>query len=340
MGMVVELGLDTFGDIPIHPGGKRQPSAQVIRDVIAQGALADEVGVDFFGIGEHHRDDFAVSAPEIVLAAIASRTRRIRLGASVIVLGSDDPVRIYERYATLDAASDGRAEILVGRGSFMESFSLFGFDLARYDELFEEKLELLARVAKEHAVTWEGTVRSPLKSQHVYPKTAGGMPIWVAASSTPASAARAATHGFQLVLAVVNGPPAGYLPLVAAYREARREPAERSIAVHCPGFVAATDAEAREIFWPCYDRFINGIAKERGWPPRTRADFEQAIATGAIHVGSAETVARKIAETLTSLGAHRFQMKYSTGGIHHDQLMTAIELYGTQVIPRVRELLS
>jgi probable LLM family oxidoreductase len=339
----VEFGLDTFGDVTAGPDGVLLPYAQVIRNVVEQAVLADEAGIDAFGLGEHHRDDFAVSAPEIVLAAIASRTRRIRLGTAVTVLSSDDPVRVFERFATLDAVSQGRAEITLGRGSFTESFPLFGYDLADYDRLFAEKAELMAELLTEDAVTWHGTVRPPLAGVQVYPKTESGrIRTWIGVGGSPESVVRAARHGFPLVLAIIGGDPARFAPYVELYHRALdqygREPLP--IAAHAPGFIAATDEEAIETLWPHARASITRIGAERGWPPLTRDRFEADIAEGAWHVGSPETVARKIARTVRVLDLQRFDLKYSAGTLPHEAMMTAIHLYGTEVIPRVRELLE
>jgi probable LLM family oxidoreductase len=284
-----------------------------------------------------------VSAPEIVLAAIASRTRRIRLGTAVTVLSSDDPVRVFERFATLDAVSQGRAELTLGRGSFTESFALFGYDLDDYDRLFAEKVGLMAELLTEEAVTWLGTVRAPLTAQHVYPKTESGrIPAWIGVGGTPESVVRAARHGFALVLAIIGGDPARFAPYVELYHRAldQYEHEQLPIAVHAPGFIAATDEEAVETLWPHARASINRIGAERGWPPLTRERFEADIAEGAWHVGSPETVARKIAHTIGVLDAQRFDLKYSAGTLPHEAMMTTIRLYGTEVIPRVRELLE
>jgi probable LLM family oxidoreductase len=340
----MEFGLDTFGDRTIDAGGDPVAYDQVIRDVVDEAVLADSVGVDFFGIGEHHRDDFAVTAPEIVLAAIASRTERIRLGTAVTVLSSDDPVRVFERFATLDAVSNGRAEIILGRGSFTESFPLFGYDLADYERLFEEKIDLLSHLLTEGPVTWQGSIRPPLVDQQVFPKTASGsIRTWVGVGGSPESVVRAAHYGMPLVLAIIGGEPARFKPYVELYHRARTQMGKDPslpVAVHSPGFVAATDEEAAELLWPHHKKMVDRIGAERGWPPTTRERFADEIATGALHAGSPETVAQKIAKTIRDLGIQRFDLKYSTGAMPHEHLMTAIELYGTRVIPRVRELLG
>ncbi|GAA1609815.1 LLM class flavin-dependent oxidoreductase [Actinoplanes couchii] len=333
----MEFGLDTFGDV----NGK--PYAQVIRDVVEQGVLADQVGLDFFGVGEHHRDDYAISSPEIVLAAIAARTERIKVGTAVTVLSSDDPVRVFERFATLDAVARGRAEIILGRGSFTESFPLFGFDLSDYETLFAEKLDLMAELLSEGPVSWQGSIRPPLKDQHVYPKTeSGSIRTWIGVGGSPESVVRAAQYGLPLVLAIIGGAPARFEPYVDLYKRALTELEQepQPVAVHCPGFVAATDQEAIDILWPHARRNLDRIGRERGWPPATRDRFEADVAEGAWHVGSPETVAQKVAATIRALGIDRFDMKYAHGPLPHEHLMTCIRLYGEQVVPRVRELLN
>jgi len=340
---MVELGLDTFGDVTVGADGERTPYAQVIRDVVEQAVLADRVGIDVFGVGEHHRDDYAISAPDVVLAAIAGRTERIKLGTAVTELSSDDPVRVFERFATLDAVSNGRAEITLGRGSFTESFPLFGYDLADYETLFAEKLDLMTHLLEEGPVTWEGTIRAALKDQQVYPKTESGrITTWVGVGGSPQSVVRAASYGLPLVLAVIGGDPVRFAPYAELYRKALRElgKEELPIAVHAPGFVAETDEEAVETLYPHAKVMLDRIGAERGWPPLTRARFEADVRGGAQHVGSPETVARKIARTVRALGLQRFDLKYATGPLPHAELMKSIELYGTRVAPRVRELLA
>jgi probable LLM family oxidoreductase len=338
-----EFGLDTFGDVTTHADGKPLPHAEVIRNVIEEATLADAVGVDAIGVGEHHRADFAVSAPEVVLAAIASRTKRIRLGSAVTVLSSDDPIRVFERFSTLNAASNGRAEITVGRGSFIESFPLFGYDLSQYEELFEEKLDLFAALLRSDTVTWQGHLRPPLKDQRIFPPIERGpLRTWVGVGGSPESVVRAARYDLPLALAIIGGDPKRFRPYVDLYHRAFAQlgkPAQ-PIAVHSPGHVADTDAQAREEYWAGYKAMHDRIGTERGWPPMARASFDQEVEHGALHVGSPQTVARKIAATAKTLGLVRFDMKYSAGTLAHDKMMRSIELYGTKVMPLVREMLA
>jgi probable LLM family oxidoreductase len=339
----IELGLDTFGDISDGPEGRPLTAAQVIRNLVDEAVLADEVGVDFIGVGEHHRADFAVSSPEMVLAAVASRTRRIRLGSAVTVLSSDDPIRVFQRFSTLDAVSNGRAEVTLGRGSFIESFPLFGFDLKQYETLFDEKLDLFAAVLKQQPVTWRGTTRPPLENQSVYPKTESGrLTAWIGVGGTPQSVLRAAKYGMPMMLAIIGGDPKRFAPFADLYRRTLEETgkAPLPVGVHSHGFVGETDAQAKEDLFADYKRMRDKIGAERGWPPLTRADFEREIEHGSLYVGSPESVARKIAATVRALAVSRFDMKYSAGPLSHEKMMRSIELYGRKVIPLVRELLA
>jgi probable LLM family oxidoreductase len=341
--MTLEFGLDTFGDVTVDLDGARVSDAQVIRNTIEQGVLADRVGVDVFGVGEHHRDDFAVSAPEMLLAAIAARTERITLTTAVTVLSSDDPVRVFERFSTLHAISNGRAEITLGRGSFTESFPLFGFDLRDYEVLFEEKIDLLAQLLREEPVSWQGSTRAPLVDADVHPKTEGGpLRTWVGVGGSPESVVRAAHYGFPLALAIIGGDPARFAPFVDLYHRALAQMGKPTlpVGVHSPGFIADSDAEARELAWPHYRKMADRIGAERGWPPATRDSFEHEIDHGSQYVGSPETVAQRIARTVETLGVQRFDLKYAFGTLPHEHLMHEIELYGEVVIPRVRELLA
>jgi probable LLM family oxidoreductase len=339
-----ELGLDTFGDVTEDIGGETITQAQAIRNLVDQGVLADQVGIDFIGVGEHHRADYAVSAPEVVLAAIAARTSRIHVGSAVTVLSSDDPVRVYERFATVDAISNGRAEVVLGRGSFTESFPLFGYDLGDYEALFEEKLDLFAALRGEGAVTWSGTKRASLTDQHVFPKTEGAsIPTWIGVGGSPQSVIRAASYGLPLFLAIIGGQPAQFAPFSRLYRQAldQLELPQQPIAMHSPGFVAETDEEAAEIYFPYHRDVTDRLGRERGWPPFDVSQYRAGLsAGGSLYVGSPETVARKIARNMRILGVSRFDMRYSTGKLPHEHMMRSIELYGTKVKPLVEEMLA
>src|SRR6201991_3009692 len=339
----LEFGLDTFGDVTKDATGELRPHAQVIRDVIDEAVLADELGINFIGLGEHHRADFAISAPEVVLAAIAARTRQIRLGSAVTVLSSDDPIRVFQRFATVDAASGGRAEVILGRGSFTESFPLFGFDLRQYEELFEEKLDLFVALLKQEPVTWQGNLRPPLKDQLVYPPVEHGpLKTFIGVGGSPESVVRAAHYDLPLMLAIIGGDPKRFKPYVDLHHRAYEQfgrPA-KPIGVHSPGYVAETDEKAREELWPDYKVMRDRIGKERGWPPMGRDEFVHEADHGSLYVGSPEAVARKIAATVKALGVSRFQLKYSAGPLPHEKLMKSIELYGTKVMPMVKEMVA
>ena len=339
----LELGLDTFGDVTTGPDGVPLPQAQVLRDVVEEAVLADSLGIDFIGVGEHHRADFAISSPEVLLAAIASRTKRIRRGSAVTVLSSDDPIRVFQRFATLDAVSGGRAEVILGRGSFTESFPLFGYELRDYERLFEEKLDLFAALLTQGAVTWSGTTRAPLSNQQVFPRIEhGSLKTWIGVGGSSESVVRAVQYDLPLMLAIIGGDPARFAPYVDLYRRAyaQIDKPVRPIGVHSPGYVADTDQQAREQLWPDYKVMRDRIGKERGWPPMERGEFDQEADFGSLYVGSPQTVARKIAAIAKALGISRFDMKYSAGALRHDRMMRSIELYGSQVIPLVREMLA
>ncbi|MBO3664228.1 LLM class flavin-dependent oxidoreductase [Microbacterium stercoris] len=342
--MEIELGLDTFGDVTRGADGKPVSDAQAIRDVVAQAKLADEVGLQFFGVGEHHRPEFAVSSPEIVLAAIASVTKDIRLGTAVTVLSSDDPVRVYERFATLDAVSSGRAEVILGRGSFIESFPLFGYDLHDYEVLFEEKLDLFVQLMGEKPVTWHGLKRAGLENADVYPKTANGLTAWVGVGGSPESVVRTARHGLGLMLAIIGGSPARFRSYVDLFHRSldSYEKPLAPVGVHSPGHVAETDEQAWDELYPDLAQQREKIGRERGWPGTyNRLQFQSEVGPeGAVYAGSPERVAQKIASTVRTLGLSRFDLKFSNGGLEQDKLLKSIELYGTQVAPRVRELLA
>ena len=345
MSQAIELGVNTFGDVTVDAQGQERSQAQVLRHVIEEARLADQVGLHFFGVGEHHRKDFAVSAPEVLLAGIAAVTSRIRLGSAVTVLSSDDPVRVFQRFSTLNAISNGRAEVILGRGSFTESYPLFGFDLANYEELFEEKLNLFAELLKGGPIAWQGRLRSmPLQAEAIYPPIESGtLSTWVAVGGSPQSVVRAAHYGLPLMLAIIGGDPQRFVPYADLYRESleRFHKPLQPIGIHSPGHIAETDAQAKEEAWPHYAGLMNRIGAERGWQPIGRAHFErEAGPEGALFVGSPQTVATKIVRAVKALGLSRFDLKYSNGTLPHDAMMKSIELCGTKVAPLVREALA
>ncbi len=336
------FGLDTFGDVPEDDNGRPVSHAQAIRQVVEEAVLADQTGVDALALGEHHRPEYAISTPETVLAGIATRTERIKLGSGVTVLSSDDPVRVFQRFATVDALSNGRAEVILGRGSFTESFPLFGYDLADYDVLFEEKIELFAKLLEEKPVTWSGTKRAPLTDADVFPKTENGLTTWVGVGGTPQSVVRTAKYGFPLMIAIIGGSPQRFAPYIDLYRRATEQfgTTAHPVGMHSPGFVADTDEEARELHWPRYKVMRDRIGATRGWPPITRAEYEREIEHGSLYIGSPETVARKIAGAVDALGVGRFDMIYGAGTTPVSARLRAVELYGTKVIPMVRDILA
>ncbi|MGW6962352.1 LLM class flavin-dependent oxidoreductase [Streptomyces chartreusis] len=337
------FGLDTFGDVPEDDSGVLVSHARSIRQTVAEAVLADDLGVDVLALGEHHRPEYSVSTPETVLAGIATRTKRIRLSSGVTVLSSDDPVRVFQRFATLDALSEGRAEIILGRGSFTESFPLFGYDLADYDVLFEEKLDLFMQLLKEEPVTWKGTVRAPLDNAEVYPTTESGhLPTWVGVGGSPQSVVRTARHGLPLMIAIIGGAPTRFAPYIDLYGRATAQfgTTAHPVAMHSPGFVADTDEEAREAHWPGYRVIRDRIGALRGWPPVRREEYEAEIAHGSMYVGSPETVARKIAAAVRALQVGRFDLIYTSGSQSISNRLRSVELYGTKVIPMVRDILA
>ena len=339
----LELGLDTFGDVTKAADGSLLSHAAVIRNVVAEAALADQLGLDFFGVGEHHRADFAISAPDVVLAAIAGQTQRIRLGSAVTVLSSDDPVRVFQRFSTLDAASNGRAEVILGRGSFTESFPLFGYALGEYEKLFTEKLDLFVKLLREDEVTWRGETRAALTKQRVFPPIERDtLTTWIGVGGSPESVMRAAQYGLPMMLAIIGGDPKRFKPYAELYRNTLSQlgTPELPIGIHSPGYVADSDAQARDELWPDYKRMHDQIGAERGWPPMQRAQFDREAERGSLYVGAPETVARKIAATVKELGASRFDLKYSAGALPHEKLMRCIELYGSKVAPMVRDMLA
>lgn len=337
------FGLDSFGDLPTDSSGKIMSHAAAIRQVVKEAVLADKLGIDVIALGEHHRSDFAISSPETVLAGIATKTSNIKLASGVTVLSSDDPVRVFERFATVDALSNGRAQIILGRGSFTESFPLFGFDLTDYEVLFEEKVELMAELLKEKPVTWSGTVRPPLENADVFPKTESGrIHTSIGVGGSPQSVVRAARYGFPLMLAVIGGSPERFAPYVELYKQAAAELGTNAgeIGIHSPGFIADTDEEAVKIFWPAHKKNFDRIGKTRGWPPMTREHFDREVESGSLYVGSPETVARKMANTIKALGVSRFDLVYGGGPMPASARLHMVQLYAKSVVPRIIELLN
>jgi probable LLM family oxidoreductase len=337
------FGIDTFGDVPEDDSGTLLSHAAAIRQVVDEAVLADDLGIDVIALGEHHRPEYSVSTPETVLAGIATRTSRIRLASGVTVLSSDDPVRVFQRFATVDALSNGRAEVILGRGSFTESFPLFGYDLADYNQLFEEKLDLFVKLLDEKPVTWSGTLRPSLEDADVYPKTESGrLSTWVGVGGSPQSVIRTARHGLPLMLAIIGGPAKRFAPYVDLYRKAAEKFGTTAypVGMHSPGFVADTDEEAKEVFWPRYKVMRDRIGALRGWPPATRAEFDGEVEHGSLYVGSPETVARKIAGAVSALDVGRFDLIYTVGSQPVSARLRAVELYGSKVVPMVRDLLA
>ncbi|MEU1590914.1 LLM class flavin-dependent oxidoreductase [Micromonospora sp. NPDC005710] len=337
------FGLDTFGDVPQDDAGKLVSHAAAIRQVVDEAVLADQLGVDVIALGEHHRPEYSVSTPETVLAGIATRTSRIRLASGVTVLSSDDPVRVFQRFATVDALSNGRAEVILGRGSFTESFPLFGYDLRDYDTLFEEKIELFVKLLDEKPVTWSGTLRAPLENADVFPKTESGhLDTWVGVGGSPQSVVRTARYGLPLMLAIIGGAPERFAPYIDLYRRAADQlgTTAHPVGMHSPGFIADTDEQAKEIYWPHYRVMRDRIGKLRGWPPIRRQEFDSEVENGSLYIGSPETVARRMARAIRSLGVGRFDLIYSAGAQPASARMRAVELYGAKVIPMVRDLLA
>jgi probable LLM family oxidoreductase len=337
----MEIGVYTFAELSPDPQSGRVISPRErVRDLLEEIELAEQVGLDVFGVGEHHRPDFVVSSPAVILGAAAMRTERIRLSSAVTVLSSDDPVRVFQDFATVDLLSGGRAEIMAGRGSFIESFPLFGYDLDDYDELFAEKLELLLKLREEEQVTWSGRHRPALDNAGVYPRPVQeSLPIWLAVGGTPNSIVRAASLGLPLALAIIGGAPERFVPLVDLYRRAAREAGYPGlpVGINSHTYVAETSQQAADDFFPAYAGMMNRIGRERGWSPMTRQQFEQLRSLrGALVVGSPQEVVEKILFQHELFGHGRFLAQVSVGHLPHAKAMRAIELLGTEVAPAVR----
>ncbi|MBL1079012.1 LLM class flavin-dependent oxidoreductase [Nocardia sp. 2] len=337
----MELGLTTFAEVhPVGGDGPVPTAGERLRQVVEEAVATEQAGLDVYGVGEHHRKDFAASSPAVVLAAIASRTERIQLTSAVTVLSSADPVRAYQDFATLDGLSGGRAELMAGRGSFIESFPLFGYDLSDYDELFEEKLALLLKIREEEPVTWSGRFRAPLNDVIVYPRTENRpLPVWIAVGGSPESVVRAGLLGLPLAIAIIGGQPARFKPLVELYHRALEQGGhdKQPVAVHAHGYVAETDAQAVNDFYKPYARAMSGIGKERGWGPMTREQFDALRSqSGSLFVGTPDYVAGKIADVRDTLGLDRFMLHTSVGTIEHEKVLNNITLLGEKVAPQVR----
>lgn len=338
-----EFGLDSFGDLAVKSDGTRMNHAEAIRLVVQEAVLADKLGIDVIALGEHHREDYAISSPEMVLAAIAGKTNRIKLASGVTVLSSDDPVRVFERFSTLDAVSGGRAQVILGRGSFTESFPLFGYDLRDYEALFEEKIELFSKLLKEEPVTWKGTHTQSLDEANLFPKTESGrLETLVGVGGSPNSVVRAAAYDFPLVFAIIGGSSDRFVPYVDLYKRAAAQfgYTAHPIGMHSPGFIADTDEEAVKLSFPFFKEQMDRVGKTRGWAPLSREHFLNEVQHGSMYVGSPETVAKKIARAMKVLGATRFDMVYGFGPVPAAMRLHMIELYAKEVTPRVRELLA
>lgn len=341
----MQIGIDSFVATNADPVTGVAPSpGQRISDLLEEIASADQAGLDVFGIGEHHRGEFLDSAPTLLLAAAAARTRRIRLTSAVTVLSAADPVRVFQEFATLDLLSQGRAEMIVGRGSFIEAFPLFGLALDDYDELFTEKLGLLLKLRENTNVTWSGQHRPALTGQGVYPRPLQHpLPVWLGVGGTPESFIRAGSLGLPLMVAIIGGEPHRFKPLIDLYRQAGTQaghaPEKLRVGLHCLGYVADTNQRAADEFFPGYAQAFTAIGKERGWPPITRAQFDALLGpTGALHVGDPATVVEKILHTSRALGGiDRFSFQMSVASLPHSRLMHAIELLGAQVAPLIRK---
>jgi len=338
----MELGISSFAELTPDPvTGKTISGHQRMMDLIEEIELADQVGLDVYALGEHHRPDFIVSSPAVVLAAAAVKTSHIRLSSAVTVLSSDDPVRVFQDFASVDLLSGGRAEIMAGRGSFIESFPLFGYDLKDYDELFSEKLDLLLKLNESEKISWKGKHRSPIQNLGVYPRPfQKKLPVWIAVGGTPESVIRSGKLGLPMALAIIGGSPANFLPLVELYRKTSTAAGHDRLplAVHSHGYISEDSQQASDEFFPSYAYVMSNIGKERGWPPTTRAQFEAGRSKqGALLVGSPQQVIDKILFEKELFGLERFLLHVSVGTMPHAQIMHSIELFGTQVAPVIRK---
>lgn len=338
----LEFGLDTFGDLATKSDGNVTSYAEALRLVVEEAKLADRLGVDIISLGEHHREEYAISSPTTVLAAIATATEKIKLGTAVTVLSSEDPVRVFQQFSTIDAISGGRAQVMLGRGSFTESFPLFGYNLRDYEVLFEEKIDLFSKILKEGPVTWQGSTRAGLDNVEIFPKTENGLDVLVGVGGSPQSVVRAAAYEFPIMFAIIGGSPDRFKAFTDLYKRAAEDLGKKTfpIGLHSPGFIAKTDEEAVKKGFKYIKTAMDKIGKTRGWPPMARDQFLQEVETGSMYVGSPETVAKKIARTMDVLGATRFDLVYGFGPVPVEEREETIRLYGEEVIPRVIELLN
>ncbi|HQR01315.1 MAG TPA: LLM class flavin-dependent oxidoreductase [Ferruginibacter sp.] len=339
----MEIGISMFGDQHIDPQGNIQPTSQRLQELIEEIKLMDELGLDFFGIGEHHRPDYAVSTPEIILAAAATVTKKIKLGSAVSVLSSSDPVRLYQSFATIDQLSNGRAELMAGRGSFTESFPLYGYNLNDYDELFEEKLDLLVKIDNENPITWKGRLRPSLNKQQVLPRAYNEqLAMWVAVGGTPESVVRAAKHGLPVIFAIIGGNPAQFVPLFDYYREAwqhyKHDPKKVQVGVHMHCFFGDDSKEIADEYYPLYSAQMNRVGSSRGWPPYQRQQFDMGRGPkGHLLISDASEAVDKILRLQEMFGLTRFSAHMDVGGPSHKSLMRSIEIFGTKIAPKLRE---
>ena len=342
----MELGISMFGDLHTNSNGETQSAGERLRELMEQIRLMDELGIDFFGIGEHHRPDYSVSVPEIVLAAAATVTKQIKLGSAVSVLSSSDPVRLYQSFATIDQLSNGRAELMAGRGSFIESFPLYGYDLADYDTLFEEKLQLLIQLNHEEIINWKGQHRAALINQEVLPRAVNNhLNIWVAVGGTPESVVRAAKAGLPVIFAIIGGNPAQFIPLFDYYRKqyalAKHDPEQMQVGVHMHCFFGDNSKQTVELYYPQYAAQMNRVGSSRGWPPFQRHNFDAGrTSSGALVIGDANEAIEKILQMQTMFGLTRFAAHMDVGGPSHKDLMKSIEIYGTKIVPAVKKSLQ
>ena len=337
------FGIDTFGELALDQHTNQPMSTEdSLKLVVEEGILADQLGIDVIALGEHHREEYAITSPDIVLAALSQVTKNIILGTGVTVLSSDDPIRVYQRFATIDALSDGRAQVMMGRGSFIESFPLFGYDLQNYNELFEEKLQLFDEILKGKPLNWEGQFTPSLNNIEVFPKIKNKLDVMVGVGGSPESIIRAAKYGYKVMLAIIGGEHKRFKPYIDLYEKAMQQfgHSPLPVGIHSHGIIAETDEEAIELAYNYFSKAHAIIGKERGWPPMTKERFLVEVDKGAYFVGSPETVAQKIARVIKEMGIGRFDLIYSMGTQLKEHRLSTIKLYGEQVIPRVKELLN